>query len=38
MAKSEHRDFYTEEAGGYEAKRYGSRYGRLFLACCSVMP
>jgi SAM-dependent methyltransferase len=30
MEKSEHRDFYTEEAGGYEAKRYGSRYGRLF--------
>ncbi|MEO6968472.1 MAG: class I SAM-dependent methyltransferase [Rhodanobacteraceae bacterium] len=26
------RDFYTREAASYEAKRYGSRYGRLFRA------
>lgn len=32
MANAEFRDFYTEEAGSYEAVRYGSRYGRLFRA------
>ncbi|MEO8671042.1 MAG: class I SAM-dependent methyltransferase [Tahibacter sp.] len=30
MEKSDHRDFYTGEAAGYESKRYGSRYGQLF--------
>ncbi|CAM0997945.1 Methyltransferase domain-containing protein [Rhodanobacter sp. Root179] len=30
MTGPDYRDFYTEEAAGYEAKRYGSRYGRLF--------
>ena len=27
---NDHRGFYSEEAAGYETKRYGSRYGRLF--------
>ncbi len=30
MASPDYQDFYTDEAAGYEAKRYGSRYGRLF--------
>lgn len=30
MAGPDYREFYTGEAAGYEAKRYGSRYGRLF--------
>lgn len=30
MAGPDYRDFYTGEAADYEAKRYGSRYGRLF--------
>ena len=32
MANADFRDFYTDEAGSYEAVRYGSRYGRLFRA------
>lgn len=30
MAKPDYQDFYSEEAAGYESKRYGSRYGHLF--------
>ena len=30
MTSPDHRTFYTGEAAGYEGKRYGSRYGRLF--------
>lgn len=30
MTKSDFRDFYSSEAAGYETKRYGSTYGRLF--------
>jgi ubiquinone/menaquinone biosynthesis C-methylase UbiE len=30
MTEPDYRDFYTGEAAGYEAKRYGSRYGQLF--------
>jgi ubiquinone/menaquinone biosynthesis C-methylase UbiE len=32
MEKPDHRDFYTNEAAGYEVKRYGSRYGQMFRA------
>lgn len=32
MARADLRDFYTDEAGSYETRRYGSRYGRLFRA------
>jgi SAM-dependent methyltransferase len=32
VGNAEFRDFYTEEAGSYEAVRYGSHYGRLFRA------
>jgi SAM-dependent methyltransferase len=32
VEKNDHRSFYTEEATGYEATRYGSPYGRLFRA------
>lgn len=30
MPNSDYRHFYSEEAAGYEAKRYGTHYGRLF--------
>jgi len=30
MTSPDHRNFYTGEAAGYEGKRYGSPYGRLF--------
>jgi ubiquinone/menaquinone biosynthesis C-methylase UbiE len=30
MQGPDYQDFYSKEAVGYESKRYGSRYGRLF--------